>query len=372
MINSKTAALIFANSRDILLGELTERRSMASVPFGARYRIIDFSLSNLVNAGISNIGIITKSNYKSLMDHLGSGIFWDLDRKQGGIHLLAPYSSNFARRYEGVVEGLYGARDFIERCGADNIIICAGDLVANVDIDAAIAFHKKNEADVTFVCAEGTSPEKHTETPIVEFDSNNRVEKMSFSASSKENVIFGSGITIINVDLLKTLVRFGYENNIKNLNSDILAHKITSLKMFAFIHNGYISVVDGIKKYFDSNMQLLENSTRNDLFNVQRPIMTKTRDDMPTRYGINADVKGSLIADGCIIEGSVKNSIIFRGVHIGKGAVIENSVIMQEAVIEDTASLKYVIADKNAVVCEGMRLEGTSAKPFIIEKNARV
>ena len=372
MTNSKAAALVFANTKDSLLGELTKIRSMASVPFGARYRIIDFALSNLVNAGIINIGIITKSNYKSLMDHMGSGIFWDLDRKQGGLHLLPPFSSNYNKRYDGIIEALYGGRDFIDRCGAEDIVICAGDLIANVDLESALAFHKEKGADVTFICAEGESPDKHSETPIIECGGDGKIDKFTYSSASRSNVLFGTGLTIIKSELLKTLVVYGYENNIRNLNSDILARKLNSLKEYAFIHKGYVGVTDSIKKYYDLSMALLDPENRKDLFNPDRPVMTKIRDDMPTRYGINAEVSNCIIADGCVIEGTVKNSILFRGVKVGKNTVIENSIIMQEGKIKDNASLNYLIADKNVRIGSDVVMKGTSLKPIIIEKNVKI
>lgn len=371
MIASSVAAIVFANSQDEFLGKLTKYRSMASVPFGGRYRLIDFSLSNLVNSGISNVGIITKENYRSLMDHVGSGIFWDLDRKNGGIRILPPYSSSGVRRYQGYVEALNGARDFIRRSHAEYIVICDSSVVANVDIGAALDMHIANAADVTLVYHKGTCPKKCSDTMRLSFDENKRVTNIVFSGDD-EDVDYDLGIMIIGCSLLTELVEKSYNSEEISINRDILAGNISKLKIYGYKHEGFAAIMESERTYFDSNMRLLDSEVRHDLFNKERPIYTKTRDDMPTRYGTRAVVENSLIADGCVIDGVVKNSVLFRGVQIEKGAIVENSILMQGVCVAENAQLSYVISDKNAVVGSGMQLKGTVDKAFLVKKNQTV
>lgn len=369
MRTSAVAGIVFANSNDNLLNRLTSLRSMASVPFGGRYRLVDFTLSNLVNAGIANIGIITKENYHSLMDHVGSGVYWDLDRKNGGLYLLPPYATSEAKRYIGTVDALIGAQNYINRCGSDYIILYNSDIVANVDIPAAIEAHVANQADVTVVYHKGSSPKNHKETMLLELSDNNRIYKITFNTESQDDVNYDIGITVLSRELLKKLVAEGYENDARSLNRDIFAKATGQLKIYGFEHKGFVAVMDSMSSYYRANMDLLKSDIRKDLFDKKRPVFTKTRDDMPTRYGTKSNVKNSFIADGCIIDGTVKNSILFRGVRVEKGAVVENCILMQEAAVGEKANLKNVISDKNAVIGADMVLNGTENNCFFIEKN---
>ena len=363
------AGIVFANANDKLLKRLTTHRSMASVPFGARYRLIDFALSNLVNSGITNIGIITKEKYRSLMDHIESGVHWDLDRKNGGLRLLPPYSERGIKRYSGTVDALHGAKDYIKRCKADYIVLCAADILANIDITAVIDSHLENEADITTVFHNGILPQNREDAMLLTLGENNRITAIEFDGEVGEKHKYGIGITVISRELLLKLVDDAYDNDLPSFNRNVLATKIQSLKIFGFEHNGFITLMNGTDTYYKANMALLKSDVRSQLFNKERPIYTKVRDDMPTRYGTKSNVSNSLIADGCVINGTVKNSIIFRGVTVEKGAVVENCILMQETKVGADTCLNNVIADKNAVIGDGMVIKGTEEKRFFIEKN---
>lgn len=366
---SAVAGIIFANTNDDSLKKLTSHRSMASVPFGARYRLIDFSLSNLVNAGITNIGIITKEKYRSLMDHVGSGYYWDLDRKNGGLHLLPPYLTSGVKHYNQTVDALYSARDFIKRSQSEYFVLYNADILANIDISEVIEYHISNNADVTFVYSKSDLTEKDNEAMVLTLDDKNAVSKIEFKSENAENINRGMGITVISRDLLIKLVSSAFENDLADLYKDVIANKVKQLKILGFEHKEFVATLNSTKNYFKANMDLLNPEVRHQLFNSKRPIFTKTRDDMPTRYGINAKVKNCIIADGCIIGGTVKNSILSRGVKIEKGAVVENCILMQETVVGKDANLYNVIADKNAVIGESMVLKGTNEKKFFVKKN---
>ncbi len=367
---SAVAGIILANSYDELLEKLTSNRSMASVPFGGRYRLIDFSLSNLVNAGITNIGVITKENYRSLMDHLGSGVYWDLDRKNGGLRILPPYNIRGAKRYNGYIEAINGARDFIDRCNSEYMIICESEVVANIDISEAVNYHIETHADVTVIYHNGRFPKNHPDTMLLSFDNDGRVNTIDFPTDEiKGNSDYSLGIMIISRKLLVQLIEDAYNSEGLGINRDILASKVSKLRIYGFCHKGFAEVIDSEKTYYDANRLLLNDEVRHDLFNKSRPIFTKTRDDMPTRYGTKSEVENSFIADGCIIDGTVKNSILFRGVRVEKGAVIENSILMQGVCVSQNAQLDYVISDKDASIGADMILKGTSKKTFLVKKN---
>lgn len=371
MIPSSVSGIIFANSRDEALGRMTNVRSMASLPFGGRYRLVDFCLSNLVNAGITNVGVITKANYRSLMDHIGSGAFWDLDRKRGGVHLLPPFNISGARRYHGYVEALFGAMDFLNRCNSEYIVLCDGCVVANVDIAAAVKSHIEKNADITVVYRSGVAVKNVKNMMTMKIDNNDRLVSVDFPENITKDDLSSLGILIFGRELLIELVNNAYENGGRNIDVDIIADRINDLKICAFKHNGFSAIMTDIKSYTDANMSLLSREVRQDLFNSNRRIMTKNRDDMPTRYGTKSVVKNSFIADGCVIDGTVKNSIIFRGVTVKKGALIENSIIMQDCVIGENAVVGSVICDKSVTVGSNALIKGTEEKPLYIEKNTK-
>lgn len=369
MRTSAVAGVVFANASDDMLNKLTKVRSMASVPFGARYRLIDFTLSNLVNAGVGNVGVITKENYRSLMDHIGNGVSWDLDRKNGGLYILPPYISSGIKRYTGTVDALMGAMNYVERCMSEYIILCNADTIANVDISEAMKSHIARNADITVVYHHGHMPMNHGEKMILEFDGDEKVKSVSFNGDGADDVNYEVGITIISRDLLIQLINEAYENDSVSINRDIIAAKLKQLKIYGFEHKNFVVVLDSLDTYYDASMALLKSEVRQQLFDKNRPIFTKTRDDMPTRYGTKASVNNCFIADGCVIDGTVKNSILFRGVKIEKGSVVENCILMQGTAIGENAQLFNVISDKNASVGADMVLKGTPKKCFFIKKN---
>ncbi len=369
MISSSVAGIIFANAHDETIERLTQKRSIASVPFGGRYRLVDFCLSNLVNAGVSNVGIITKEKYRSLMDHLGSGIHWDLDRKSGGIRILPPFNVRRVRLYQNHVEALYGAMDFMVRCNAKYIVVYDARTVANIDIGEVIKTHVNSNADITVVCRRGLEITNSDNTMALDVNKEGRVTLTGFPAVIGVDDCRSMGIYVFNREKLIEIVKNSYETGGDTINDDLISANLNTLKVMAYEHKGYTAIMDCPKAYRRANFELLDREVRKDLFNPERPIYTKTRDDMPTRYGTQSSVTNSLVAEGCVIEGTVKNSVLFRGVRVEKGAVVENSILMQGVTVNKDAILDNVVSDKNAVVSEGMVIKGTEEKAFFVEKN---
>jgi len=366
---SGIAGIIFANAHDETIARLTQKRSIASVPFGGRYRLIDFGLSNLVNAGVSNVGIITKEKYRSLMDHIGSGMHWDLDRKSGGIRILPPFNVSRVRLYQNHVEALYGAMDFMVRCNAKHIVVYDARTIANIDIAEVIKTHTDADADITVVCRKGLEIDNADNTMTLDINTEGRVVLTGFPKTIGADDWRSMGIYVFNREKLIEIVKNSYETGGDTINDDIISANLDNLKVMAYTFEGYSAIMDCPKAYCRANFDLLKSEVRKDLFNFDRPIYTKTRDDMPTRYGTQSNVKNSLIAEGCVIEGTVKNSVIFRGVKVEKGAVVENSILMQGVTVKENAQLDKVVSDKNGSVSAGMVIKGTDEKVFFIEKN---
>lgn len=372
MRTEAVAGIIFANAYDESLEKLTLKRSIASVPFGGRYRLIDFSLSNFVNASITNVGIITKEKYRSLMDHIGSGIYWDLDRKKGGVRILPPFNISGTRRYQSYVEALYAAMDFMCKCNAENIVLCDSRTVANVDIDAVVKLHIEKGADVTVVYRTGTEAQNNDDTMSVKLACDGRIESIGFPAVIEKGNPRSMGNLVFKRDRLIELIKLAYENGGISIFKDVIAEYFDELNIYGYEHTGFVAIMDSLGSYTKANMQLLQKNVRRDLFNSERPIFTKTRDNMPTRYGTKSSVKNSLIAEGCVIDGTVENSILFRGVKVAKGAVVKNCILMQGVAVGSDSKLENVISDKNAVIGDWVAITGANDKPFVIEKNQKL
>lgn len=372
------AGLIFSNIHDKNIPELTQKRTMASVPYGGRYRLVDFALSNMVNAGISKIGIITHYNYQSLLDHVGSGKDWDLSRSDGGLKILPPYITAYdnttapVQPYSHRLEAMIGAYHFIARCKEDYFVLSDCDTVCNIDLRDVVNYHIENHADITIV-AKNTylTKEEASGATIVETDNGDRVMNLLHQPSNIEgnlniclNIFVLKREYLVNI-LLDALAR-GYHSFTKDV---IERNKDTSKFMMYGKFDGYYASMTSLEKYYKCNMDLLNKDVKADLFGQRnRPIYTKIKNFVPAKYLGNCSVHNSLIADGCVIEGTVENSIIFRGVKIGKGTVVKNSIIMQDTFIGDNALLNCVICDKNAVIKNGRMLSGHETHPFSIGK----
>jgi glucose-1-phosphate adenylyltransferase len=368
MRSKNIMGLIFANTNDEKLTELTSFRTMGSVPFGCRYRMIDFALSSMVNAGIFTVGVVTKKNYQSLMDHLENGKSWDLARKRGGLRILPPYSYSSNGIYKDKIDAMYGNISYLEHSTKDYVLIADSDVVANINVDKMIEKHVKTNADITVAYKSGIAG-----STFCDIDEDDRITRFTFETDQPQtsrNVYVH--MMLMRRDLLISLIKNAYRHNYTNFELDVLQREVSNYKMCGFDIGGHATIVDSIQSYFNSNMMLLDSQIRNELFEPDRPIFTKLRDDMPTRYGYNAKITDSLIADGCVIDGEVKNSIIFRGVHIEKGCKIENCILMQSAHIGKNCTLSYVVTDKNVSVKEGRTLMGYKTFPLVVGKGLSV
>ena len=373
------AGLIFSNIHDSAIPELTNVRTMASVPFGCRYRLIDFSLSNMVNSGITKIGIIAHDNYQSLLDHIGTGKDWDLARRSGGIKILPPYISSYkgvanSGLYSTRLEALMGVTGFIDRCSEDILVLSDCDGICNIDLSEVIDQHIANNADLTIVTRK-LSPEEQSVEGMTSITANEKGEITDASAyiGGISTDVVSTNIIVATRTFLLGAIRDASAHGYQHFFKDIVARRLGRARLYAYMYEKTYIHISSLESYFASSMKLLDPAVRNGLFNVPNmPIYTKLRNSAPTRYADGAKVVNSYVADGCVIEGTVENCILFRGVHIGKGTVVKNCVLMQDTFTGNNVSLNCVITDKNAVICDGRVLSGHSTMPFFIPKGAMV
>ncbi|MBO5259051.1 MAG: glucose-1-phosphate adenylyltransferase subunit GlgD [Agathobacter sp.] len=380
MVNSKAEALgiIFPNSYDSLVPELVTERLMASIPFAGRYRMCDFLISSMVHCGIDNISLIVRKNYHSLMDHLGSGREWDLTRKKGGLNIVPPFAQKSVKVYEGRIEALESIKNFLKRQNEKYVVMCDANIAVNFDFNALINAHMESGADVTIVYREQEIPEvfKRPNGTVSDlyysFDvCDGRIKKVYINSKQSGTINFGMNIFVLEREKLIQLVEEAYMHGLSYFTRDILCPQVDTLNIQGYKYDGYVAHIHDMKSYFEENMKLLKEENLQALFEGNQ-IYTKIRDDNPTRYINGSNAKNVLIADGCVIEGEVENSILFRGVHVGKGAKVKNCVLMQDTVIEANASVEYVITDKNVKVSEGKSLTGNDSFQVYVAKNQTV
>ncbi len=372
MKGTNILGLVFPNINDICIPELTSKRAIGSIPFGGKYRLIDFTLSNFVNSGIDKVGVVAEKKFASLMDHLGSGKAWDLSKRRGGLTILSPYSMG-ADSFTTTVECMYNMRGFVEKAKEEYVLLTTSNNIFNCDYTKMIEQHMNTNADITLMYVHGKISKGAAAPLVITTDTDNKITDMVInprvenSGEVECDYLFSSAFMKkeLFLDLLVDCVSI----NALDFRRNFILDNYKRFNVYGYEFTGYYSAITSIDTYFKSNMSLMNPLVRADLFNVDRPIFTKVRDDMPSKYGLGSSVKNSLIAQGCVIEGEVENSIISKGVHIGKGAKVENCIIMQDTKIGENAGLSYVICDKDVVIKNGRALMGYDTYPIYIAKD---
>ncbi len=365
-------SILYASGSESKLNELTLHRTTASMPFGGRYRLIDFTLSNLVNSGITTIGIITRSNYSSLMDHIRMGRDWDLNRKNSGIAVFPPLVLNTSREvYKGKIEALHTVLNYIRRAKEDYVVISNCNVTANIDFIDIYNKHIENDADITIVCKEGRTTTSRR--MVINKDTNNIIRDMYISeSSSSDEKLISMNTYLLKKDFLIELIENAYARGYLDFEKDILFKITQQNRLYAYVLDGYAAIIDDVKTYYSESMKLLNHDIRKQLFNTTSKIYTKVKDSVPTIYQQKAAIKNSLIADGCIINGIVENSILFRNVKIEEGATVRNSIVMEYGTVQKDASLQYAITDKEVTISENRNISGFITYPIVIVKGKTV
>ena len=372
--------IIFSNIHDNNIPELTRLRTIASVPFGCRYRFIDFTLSNMVNANIFNIDVITQSNYQSLMDHLGSGKDWDLARRSGGIKILPPniMAGDTTRQtsYTTRLEALKSVYNSISKIKDEYVVMSDCDVICNVNFKAIIEDHIKNKADITMAVKTMNLTEgQATANVLFASDESGRItDVLPYPKNFTGEADVALNIVVMRTDYLLHMVQDAIAHDYNSMTRDFINRYKDTKNFRVYKYDGYFACVSSLADYFRCSMeQITDDNARKSLFNVpNRPVYTKVRNSTPTYYSETSNVKNSMIADGCVIEGTVENSILFRGVKIGRNCTVKNCILMQDTITGENVFLNYVIADKNVVIRDGRMLSGCDVQPYYIEKGKMI
>jgi len=368
--------LIYAGEEIPNLRELVDQRTVGALPIGGKYRTIDFPLSNMVNSDIRSVGVIVGRNYNSLMDHLGSGKEWDLSRKSEGLFILTPFSlRENPGTYRGKVEALKSSMDYLRRVRQEYCIIAGATSIYNFVYDDMMRFHIESDADITAlyhnIGNDHTVDEKYRDV-FFELSDDGRVQGIEVNPVLTAHTARSLKSYIVRKDILMYLVDESFSKGEYKFSENLLRNNVDRIKIMAFEHQGYVGMLRSVSSYYKINLDLLDSKIRDELFPARNRIYTKTKDSVPAKYTASANVRQSLVANECVIEGSVEKSVLFRDVRVGKGASVKNSIILPSSIIEENADLDHVILDKNVTVRPNSRLVGSKDFPVVIRKGGIV
>ena len=369
----KAMGIIFAN--DGTIGSLTEKRTMASLPFGGRYRQVDFALSNLSAAGVHHIGIVSRHNYQSLMNHIGAGEEWGLELEEGGLEFLTPYAMSNTDTYRGKLDALHSVMGFLEYGAEDeHVVMIDSAILSNIDITDVLESHINSGKDITVVTKTGIANGKKKLDLALKLDKKGELADVAVDYTAPEGYLASMDIFVLSKKWLVKQIKEHIARNLFHMDRDLVLglwqKGEASINVYQF--PGIALFNETIEEYFRNSLSLIDNRTRHDLFGYNHPVYTRVRDRVPSYYGENCEVEDCVVADGCILEGEVEDSILFRNVTICEGAEVEDCIIMNDSIVGEDAELKYVILDKNVTVRPGAKLIGTSSNPIIIKRGETV
>jgi len=376
MARNKLFGVVNLSENDYYMKQLTNNRPLASIPFLGRYRLIDFALSNLVNSGVDTVGIFLNDKYRSLMDHIANGKEWNLDRKKGGIFYFSPYSTpDIHSQLRGDISTYFANIDFLTEASADYAVVMGTSMVCNIDLQDVFKKHLESKADVTVVY-------KTIEEDDFSFERCNTVNTNEYSSV----ITFGKNIRrpdtqtekkkislemyIVKRELLVDMITDAVTTGENVYLTDALHDSVTRYKVRGYEYKGLVKSISSIEGYFSASMDMLDEDNIRELFFGENKIQTKVKDETPTYYSDDSTVSNSLVANGCKIEGTVINSIIFRRVNVAKGSVIKDSIIMQNTNISKDCNLENVITDKQVVLTNGTELKGSPKNPLVVSKGS--
>ena len=358
--------IINLDENESRMGELVRYRTLASVPLSARYRIIDFVLSNMANSGIESIGIFTENKSRSLINHLTNGRPWDLHRKRDGLRVF-----NFGDYHPSVddVHNFSENIEFIEHSRKEYVLIAPSYMICNIDYIDALRYHIKSSNDVTIIYKNIYNANKSFfECEILNIDDDNRIISIGKNIGREKDAKINMEMYIMKTDLFLSIIHDCVRNGIHKKIKGYIADNLRNLKVGAFEFDGYLSCINSIKSYFDTNLDILNQNINKELFYNNKPIYTKSQDEPPTLYTKVSLVSNSIVANGSYIDGEIKNCIIGRHVKIEKGAKLKNCIIMQSSIIKSNVVMNNVIADKGTVVKTNKIVIGTDEYPVTIQR----
>jgi len=360
--------LLILNEKEIDIRGLTINRPLASIPIGGRYRIVDFVLSNMVNSGIVNIGAFVQSDSRSLIEHVGTGKPWGLDRNTNGLHL---YQYSHSGMMTGDIKMINNNMAFFRKSYQENVIVSRSNMICKVDYNDVIKAHEESGKELTVIYKKIENADRDMlDSTMLFLDENGLLTGTGINLGGQRDANISMEMFLMSKEKLMEFMNMSMSKGIRETTFDMMYDYAHSNDVNTYEYKGYLRKIDSIYSYYNANMDMLKQEVLNELFYKNGRIYTKVKNDPPTKYSHHSDVCNSLLANGCIIDGTVRNSVLARQVKIKKGAVVENSILLQGCVIEENVTLSNVILDKGVVVKKNSVLKGSTLYPYVIEKDS--
>lgn len=374
---TRAAGIIFSSLNDNTLSRLTNDRTVAAIPFACRYRLVDFALSNLVNSNISNISIVANYNYRSLAEHVGSGKDWDLARRDGGVNFISPFQTAYSSKtkmFSTRLEALVNMKEYINEFKEEYIVLMDSDNVLNIDLGDVIRSHETSGAEITIVTRNITKSFTSKRPRMMISSVSGKINDITMSSSYAEKTPeLALGILVMSTAHLRIIIEEAEAHNLSSL-SVLLLQNFKTANYATYNYSGYVASVSSFLDYYKHSVELAkdERARASLLWRKEAPVFTRVHNSAPVIYKASAHVESSMIADDCVIEGTVINSVLFRGVHVEKGAVVKDSVLFSGTHVGKNASLNCIVTDKDVYVSDGVTLSGNENMPFYVQKRRKV
>ena len=372
MIKKEMIAMLLAGGQGSRLGVLTEKVAKPAVAFGGKYRIIDFPLSNCINSGIDTVGVLTQYQPLRLNTHIGIGIPWDLDRNEGGVTVLPPYEkSTSSEWYTGTANAIYQNLDFLKESHEPYVVIASGDCVYKMDYNKVLEYHIAKRADVTVVCTDSKEADT-SRFGVLKMNEDCRIEEFEEKPMVSSSNVISTGIYVIRRRQLIEMIERSAQEDRYDFVKDILIRYKNLKRIYGYKINTYWSNIATVDSYYRTNMDFLKPEVRDYFFGQYPGIYSKIDDLPPAKYNPGAEVKNSLVASGCIINGTVENSVLFKSVYVGNNCVIRNSVILNDVYIGDNTVIENCIVESRDTIRANSSYKGEDGKVrIVVEKNER-
>lgn len=368
----KAIGIILAGGNNYRMRELSDKRAIAAMPVGGGFRAIDFALSNMSNSHIQRVAVLTQYNSRSLNEHLNSSKWWDFGRKQGGLYIFTPtITADNGSWYRGTADALAQNIDFLKRSHEPYVIVVGGDGVYKLDFNKVLDYHIQKKADITIVCKDVPATEDVSRFGVVRMNEDSQIVDFEEKPMVAQSHTVSTGIYILRRRQLIEMLERSMKENRFNFVTDILIRYKNLKQIYGYKLEGYWSNIASVESYYQTNMDFLKPEIRNYFFHQEPYIYSKVDDLAPAKYNTGAQVRNSLVASGCIINGTVENSVLFKQVFVGKNCVIKNSIILNDVYIGDNTHIENCIVESRDTICANTYLSGEEEIKIVRGHNDR-
>lgn len=370
----KAVGIVLAGGSNNRMGQLSKKRAVAAMPVAGSYRCIDFVLSNMSNSHIQKVAVLTQYNSRSLNEHLNSSKWWDFGRKQGGLYVLTPFiTEENSSWYLGTADSIYQNLDFLRRCHEPYVIITSGDCVYKMDYEKILDYHIQTKADITVAVKDLTDPSEDLHRfGIIRMAEDGRITNFEEKPLIAQTNTASIGVYVIRRRLLIELVQKAHEEGRNDFVQDILVRYKDVKKIFAYKHDGYWQNISTIDSHYQTNMDFLRRDVREYFFRDYPNVYSKIEDLPPAKFNPGSNIKNALISSGCIVNGEVQNSILFKKVYVGNNCVIKNSIILNDVYIGDNTVIENCIVESRDTIRANSSYIGDDGKvKIVVEKSDR-